>query len=68
MNDANDFADLLESSYGFPKANVIRLLQEKATAQNILDTFQRHMVDASQCADNIEVFFYSGHGSQVRNR
>ena len=68
VNDANDFADLLESNgYDFPKANVVRLLEEKATAQNILDTFQRHLVDASTCPGDIEVFFYSGHGSEIRN-
>ena len=69
VNDANDFADLLESQgYDFPKANVVRLIDEKATAQNILDTFQRHLVDASTCRGDIDVFFYSGHGSQIRNR
>jgi len=69
VNDANDFADLLESQgYDFPRQNVIRLLEAKATAQNILDTFQRWLVDASSCAGDIEVFFYSGHGSQIRNR
>ncbi|MGD0099045.1 MAG: caspase family protein [Acidobacteriota bacterium] len=69
VNDANDFADLLESKgYDFPKVNVVRLLEEKATAQNILDTFQRHLVDASSCPGDIEVFYYSGHGSQIRNQ
>jgi hypothetical protein len=69
VNDANDFADLLESSgFDFPRRNVVRLLEEKATAQNILDTFQRHLVDAATCPGDIEVFYYSGHGSQIRNR
>ena len=69
VNDANDFADLLESKgYDFPKENVIRLLEADAAAQNILDTFQRHLIDASTCPGDIEVFFYSGHGSQIRNR
>jgi len=69
VNDASDFADLLESSgFDFPRQNVVRLLEEKATAQNILDTFQRHLVDAASCPGDIEVFYYSGHGSQIRNR
>ena len=69
VNDANDFADLLESQgFDFPKQNVVRLLEEKATAQNILDTFQRHLVDGATCPGEIEVFFYSGHGSQIRNQ
>jgi len=69
VNDANDFADLLESTgYDFPKKNVIRLLEENATAQNILDTFQRHLVDGATCPGDIEVFYYSGHGSQIRNQ
>ena len=69
VNDANDFADLLESEgYDFPREHVIRLLEEKATAQNILDTIQRHLVDGASCPGDIEVFYYSGHGSQIRNR
>ncbi|HUK17952.1 MAG TPA: hypothetical protein VLW65_16120, partial [Bryobacteraceae bacterium] len=54
VNDANDFADLLESQgFDFPKQNVVRLLEEKATAQNILDTFQRHLVDGATCPGEI---------------
>jgi hypothetical protein len=68
VNDANDFADLLQSSYGFAEKNVIRLLEQNATAQNVLDTFERHLVDESTCAGDVSVFFYSGHGSQIRNR
>jgi hypothetical protein len=69
VNDASDFADLLESKgYDFAKGNVVRLLEEKATAQNILDTFQRHLIDGATCPGDIEVFYYSGHGSQIRNQ
>ena len=61
VNDANDFADLLESKgFDFPKGSVIRLLDEEATAQNILDTFQRQLIDVSMCPGDIELFFYSG--------
>jgi hypothetical protein len=69
VNDANDFADLLESTgFDFPRENVVRLIEGNGTAQNILDTFQRHLIDESTCAGDVEVFFYSGHGSQIRNR
>jgi len=74
VNDATDFADLLVSDFGFPRENVRLLLEENATAQNILDTFERDLVkdkednSGSVCANDVEVFFYSGHGSQIRNR
>ena len=66
VNDATEFAALLDG-YQFDAPNVKVLLDENATAQNILDTIQRHLIDSSSCAGDVSVFFYSGHGSQIRN-
>jgi hypothetical protein len=65
VNDATAFAALL-SAYDFAPNHVTVLLDEKATAQNILDTIQRELIDAAQPGD-IGVFFYAGHGSTIRN-
>ena len=66
VNDAIEFAALLDS-YEFERSNIRVLLEQEATARNILDTFRRHLIDASTCRGDISVFFYSGHGSEIRN-
>lgn len=66
VNDALDFAALLQS-YGFDEKNIELLMEEQATAQNILDKFQSELIDASSCPGDVSVFFYSGHGSEIRN-
>jgi hypothetical protein len=65
VNDANAFAALL-STYDFAPNHITVLLNQKATAQNILDTIQRDLIDAAQPGD-IAVLFYAGHGSTIRN-
>jgi hypothetical protein len=65
VNDATAFAALL-SAYDFAPNHIAVLLNEKATAQSILDTIQRELIDAAQPGD-IGVFFYAGHGSTIRN-
>lgn len=67
VSDATKFAALLQSQYGFAPADVDLLIEEKATAQNILDKFQTELIDASSCPGDVSVFFYSGHGSEIRN-
>jgi len=68
VNDATEFAAFLEGEpYRFEERNIKLLLEEQATAQNILDTFERHLIDASTCPGDVSIFFYSGHGSQIRN-
>ncbi len=66
VNDAVEFAALLQN-HGFDEKNIDLLIEEKATAQNILDQFQSRLVDASSCPGDVSVFFYSGHGSEIRN-
>ena len=43
VNDAVDFAAVLQK-YGFAERNIELLTEEKATAQNILDRFQRRLI------------------------
>jgi hypothetical protein len=66
VNDAVEFSVLLQK-YGFEEKNIELLTEEKATAQNILDRFQAGLIDASGCPGDVSVFFYSGHGSEIRN-
>ena len=68
VNDATRFAALLQGDpYSFDEQNIHLLTEEQATAQNILDTFERQLIDASQCPGDVSLFYYSGHGSQIRN-
>ncbi len=66
VNDAVDFAALLQN-YNFDPKNIELLTEEQATAQQILDRFQSRLIDSSTCPGDISVFFYSGHGSEIRN-
>lgn len=66
VNDAREFAALLQSNQ-FDRENIKLLLERDATARNILDRFGRHLIDASTCRGDISVFYYSGHGSEIRN-
>jgi Caspase domain len=66
VNDANAFADLL-SGYEFQTANVKVLRNEQATGQEVLDNFEKVLIDPSSCREDVSVFYYSGHGSQIRN-
>jgi hypothetical protein len=68
VNDAKEFnARLQTTEYGFASKNIVLLLENEATAQNILDTFKRKLVDESSCPGDVSLFFYSGHGSEIRN-
>ncbi|HEY4360688.1 MAG TPA: caspase family protein [Bryobacteraceae bacterium] len=68
VNDATRFAAVLQGDpYSFEEQNIKLLTEDQATAQNILDTFERQLIDASQCPGDISLFYYSGHGSQIRN-
>ena len=65
-NDARDMAELLRSRYGYGAEDVTVLLDGQATREAILAAFKRVLVEPSTPGD-LGVFFYAGHGSQVRN-
>lgn len=59
VNDANDWAAILDHA-GF---DVVKILDDQATRQNILGGLENLIVNAA-AGDDI-VFTYSGHGTQV---
>jgi hypothetical protein len=65
-NDARLFSSLLETRFGFPRENIRLLLSRDATAEAIRGEFERRLVKPSKPGDQV-VFFFSGHGSQVRD-
>ena len=45
-------------------ANIKTLQDKNATRQNIIDTFQTHLIDSNASEDDVLLFYYSGHGGQ----
>jgi uncharacterized caspase-like protein len=65
-NDVGAFADVLEARFGFRPSDMRRLLDGEATRQGILDAIEEHLVAPCQAGDEV-VFYFSGHGTWVRN-
>jgi hypothetical protein len=63
VNDVLLMKTLLESSFGFPAHNIVALCDEKATVKGIRDAMQQLLDDCGP--EDIVVFHYSGHGSQM---
>lgn len=64
VNDVMEVKTLLIGKYNFQEKDISVLLDEKATHAAIVDSFQKHLIDQAQ-RDDIVVFHFSGHGSQV---
>ena len=67
VNDGNAFLDFLTSKLGVPTANILKLYNQEATREKIIQSFKTHLI----LYENIRkgdamVFFYAGHGSSVK--
>jgi hypothetical protein len=62
--DIQDMNAILKSKYGFTEIKILR--DQEATREAILQTITKHLVDDARPGD-IALFFYSGHGSKVKN-
>ena len=60
VRDALAFKNILLDKYDFDKKNITELLDEKATGENILDTFEK-LTGKLTSNDNLLIYF-SGHG------
>jgi hypothetical protein len=65
INDVRLMGDLIQSLYGFKAADVITLTDQAATREAILGQLGRLVATAKK--NDVVFFYYSGHGSQVRN-
>ncbi len=63
IHDADSMEAMLRSRFVDRPIHLVRLNNADAKRQNIIDTFQNHLGQATK--DDIAVFFYAGHGSQV---
>jgi Caspase domain len=74
VEDATIYRQILIDRYGFSPSNIVFLTDkvnaknpgQVATAQHILDTFKRLLIDDAGPGD-ISVFIYAGHGSRMHN-
>jgi hypothetical protein len=56
--------DVLLNRFGFAPDAVLVLRDKQATRQGILDAFRGHLIERAT-PDEVSVFFFSGHGSEV---
>ena len=66
VDDVCMLRELLITGYGFEARNVHVVQDQNATHDGILAAFKRYLIDEAAPGD-ICLFFYSGHGSQVKN-
>jgi hypothetical protein len=63
VNDIQVMRQVLEQSFNFPESHVVSLKDEQATRAGILTAMNELVARIGQ--DDIVVFHYSGHGSQM---
>ncbi|HEX8252942.1 MAG TPA: caspase family protein, partial [Thermoanaerobaculia bacterium] len=66
VNDVALMEGLLTSVYNFSSDEIVTLTDRAATRDGILTAMDRHLVAGAQSGDTV-LFYFSGHGSQVRN-
>ncbi|MEH2058265.1 MAG: caspase family protein [Nostoc sp.] len=65
VNDVYLQRELLIHRFGFHPDDVLVLSDGQAKRQNILDKFEQHLIQWVKSPDDVVVFHYSGHGSNV---
>lgn len=66
VNDVELVKGVLIGKFEFPKENILVLTNAEATRAGIIEAFQKHLIAKAQ-RDDIVVFHYSGHGSQMKD-
>jgi len=66
VNDVEALQQVLTSRYGFDRADVHVLANAEATRGRILAEARRWLIDGASAGD-VRLFFYAGHGSQMKN-
>ncbi len=66
LNDVESVKGILVSRFRFNPTHIHTLKDKEATKQRILSDFERYLIQETGPGD-ICVFYFSGHGSQVKN-
>jgi len=65
-NDVIDTRLVLMERFAVPEKNIITILDSSATKKNIIETFQKHLIENAKRNRGATILFqYSGHGSQT---
>lgn len=66
VNDVEAMREMLAARYGFADRDIVTLTDQRATREAILQLLEQHLVKPA-AKDDVLLFYYAGHGSQVRN-
>jgi hypothetical protein len=66
VTDVGILREMLVKRYSFDPANIVTLVDQQATRAAILDALAGNLLQPSK-SDDVVLFYYSGHGSQVAN-
>src|SRR3954469_331867 len=66
VNDVDIMRNMLVALYGFDRNDIVTLTDQAATRAAILGGIEQHLVNPA-AKDDVILFYYAGHGSQVRN-
>ncbi|WP_207515708.1 caspase family protein [Longitalea luteola] len=68
VNDVNNVEALLKKRFAETDLHVVKLVNEQATRQNVIDNFIKHLINnpGIQPGDLV-LFYFSGHGSYARS-
>lgn len=66
VNDVGLFRRMLKEYFGFPNEDIRVVVNERATKANVLHRLRIMLADAEP--GDLVVFYFSGHGSQIRDR
>src|SRR5687768_7395988 len=67
VNDAIGFKEVLIKRFRFDSKDILVLTDPPPTKKNILDAIKNHLLDPPAEEGDVRVFFYAGHGSQIKN-
>ena len=66
VNDVEAIREMLVLRYGFADRDIATLTDQRATREAILQSLEQQLVKPA-AKDDVLLFYYAGHGSQVRN-
>jgi hypothetical protein len=67
VSDMEAMKALLIDRFGFREGDIKTLTNQDATADAILSTIQKHLIDSAQPGD-VSLLYYAGHGSRMLNK
>lgn len=66
VRDVQLMRQMLETRYGFQPRDIVMLTNQNATGLAIVQSIERHLIAPAR-KDDVILFYYAGHGSQVLN-